>query len=92
MFTAYYTVLLCRVCVGSVLQANRGPAAGVSELLRFQRGLQHAQRGHEGKRRFHSYLFACLRLYFGPFVLTHCYEDEKRQNQVEDFLDPHMPY
>lgn len=39
---------LC-VGVGAVLQVNGGPAAGVSELLGFQRGLPDSQRRHAGK-------------------------------------------
>lgn len=41
--------LCVRVCVGSVLQINRGSAAGVSKFPGFQRGLPDPERGHAGE-------------------------------------------
>lgn len=54
-FPTFTMCLLVYVCfLGSLLQINRGTTAGVSELLRFQRGVPDSKWRYAGSSNFYS--------------------------------------
>ena len=78
-----------RAFLGFVLQINTGTAAGVSGLLRFQRGLPDTKRGHAGKPGLHilSGITAFVLCFF------HCVGTlNKTLGGEEDFQEQDFPY